>query len=112
MSRTPTLAPKLLNSTMKMKNETPLLTVPSRFSLKKYAFYGILALVSLLGLGITQSARAYTVTLQQVGSNVVANGSGAINLTGLVHDGIYGAGSPALQANVGFMETGAQGLVA
>ena len=28
-------------------------------------------------------AQAYTVTLQQVGSNVVATGSGAINLTGL-----------------------------
>lgn len=72
------------NSTMKMKNETPLLTVPCRSSLKKHAFYGILALVCLLGLGITESARAnYIVTLQQVGSNVVANGSGAIDLTGL-----------------------------
>ena len=28
-------------------------------------------------------AQGYTITLQQVGSNVVANGSGAINLTGL-----------------------------
>ena len=28
-------------------------------------------------------AQAYTVTLKQIGSNVVANGSGAINLTGL-----------------------------
>ena len=28
-------------------------------------------------------AQAYTVTLQQIGANVVANGSGAINLTGL-----------------------------
>ena len=28
-------------------------------------------------------AQAYTVTLEQIGSNVVANGSGAINLTGL-----------------------------
>ena len=28
-------------------------------------------------------AQAYTVTLEQVGANVVANGSGAINLTGL-----------------------------
>src|SRR4026208_516826 len=28
-------------------------------------------------------AQAYLVTLEQVGSNVVANGSGAINLTGL-----------------------------
>src|SRR6266487_2921586 len=35
-------------------------------------------------LGIRQSAQAgYTVTLQQVGPNVVATGSGAINLTGL-----------------------------
>jgi hypothetical protein len=106
MSRTPTLARKLPNSTVKMKNETPLLTVPSRSSLKKHAFYGILALMSLLLLGITQSARAYTVTLQQVGSNVVANGSGAINLTGLFSDGVYTPGSPALEANVGFIETG------
>ena len=30
-----------------------------------------------------QPAQAYTVTLQQVGSNVVATGSGPINLTGL-----------------------------
>ena len=28
-------------------------------------------------------AEAYTVTLQQMGANVVANGSGPINLTGL-----------------------------
>jgi hypothetical protein len=46
------------NSTLKMKNQTPLVTVPSRFFLRKHAFYGVLALVSLLGLGITQSARA------------------------------------------------------
>ena len=32
-------------------------------------------------------AQAYTVTLQQMGSNVVANGSGAINLTGLTLPG-------------------------
>ena len=52
-------------------------------TMRKHTFYGILTLVSLLGLGITQSARAYSVTLQQMGANVVANGSGAINLTGL-----------------------------
>ena len=51
---------------------------------RKHVFYGILALVSLLGLGITQSARAnFMATIDQVGTNVVANGSGAINLTGL-----------------------------
>ena len=32
---------------------------------------------------LVRPAQAYTVTLQQVGSNVVATGSGAINLTGL-----------------------------
>ena len=44
--------------------------------------------LTLFGIAVTslfsvQPAQAYTVTLQQVGSNVVANGSGAINLTGL-----------------------------
>ena len=51
---------------------------------RKHVFYSILALVTLLGLGITQSARAnYTVNLEEVGSNVVATGSGTIDLTGL-----------------------------
>src|SRR5215472_3066613 len=39
-----------------------------------------------------QPAQAYTVTLQQVGSNVIANGSGAFNLTGLI--GPVGATNP------------------
>jgi len=34
-------------------------------------------------LSSVRPAEAYTVTLQQMGSNVVANGSGAFNLTGL-----------------------------
>src|SRR5437764_1674585 len=34
-----------------------------------------------------QPAQAYTVTLEQVGSNVVATGSGPINLTGLTLPG-------------------------
>ena len=39
-------------------------------------------------LGIRQSAQAgYIVTLQEVGSDVVATGSGAINLTGLTFVG-------------------------
>ena len=42
----------------------------------------------LFGIAVTslfsvQPAQAYIVTLQQVGSNVVATGSGPINLTGL-----------------------------
>ena len=63
---------------MKMKNETPLLTVPSRSSLRKHAFYGILALVSLLGLGITQSASA----------------SALYTFSGTVSGGIFENGQP------------------
>ena len=44
--------------------------------------------LTLFGIAVTslfsvQPAQAYTVTLEQVGSDVVANGTGAINLTGL-----------------------------
>ncbi len=42
-----------------------------------------LVLAWLLSVGPAQAG--YTVTLQQVGPNVVATGSGAINLTGLTH---------------------------
>ena len=42
--------------------------------------FGIAAITSLLSV---QPAQAYMVTLEQVGSNVVATGTGAINLTGL-----------------------------
>ena len=73
---------------------------------RKHAVYGILALVSLLGLGITQSARAYSVTLQQVGSNVVANGSGAINLTGLSFLASGTQGGAILQPPIGAIVTG------
>ena len=43
--------------------------------------------LTLFGIAVTsllsvQPAQAYTITLGQVGSNVVATGSGAINLTG------------------------------
>ena len=42
------------------------------------------ALVAVTSLFSVQPAQAgYTVTLQEVGSNVVATGSGAIDLTGL-----------------------------
>ena len=45
----------------------------------------LIALALLIGCGLSLSPAwaGYTVTLQQVGSNVVATGSGAIDLTGL-----------------------------
>jgi hypothetical protein len=39
--------------------------------------------IAVTSLFPVEPAQAYTVTLQQIGSNVVATGSGAINLTGL-----------------------------
>ena len=51
-------------------------------------------------------AQAYTVTLEQVGSNVVANGSGAINLTGLTLV-VSGALEPGvIVPNIGIIQIG------
>ena len=46
--------------------------------------------IAVTSLFCVQPAEAYTVTLKEVGANVVANGSGAINLTGLA---FFGPGS-------------------
>src|SRR5262249_5513413 len=43
----------------------------------------IFTAVAVTSLYSVQPAQAYTVTLQQIGANVVANGSGAFNLIGL-----------------------------
>src|SRR5215472_3239148 len=67
--------------------------------------------LTLFGIAITslfsvQPAQAYTVTLEQMGANVVANGSGAINLTGLTPD-VSGIGVPGtIAANLGLIEIG------
>ena len=66
---------------------------------------------SLMFTGVTASlfsvrpAQAFTVTIDQVGSNVVANGSGAFNLMGLTASGNGHNGSPAIGAT--FIQIGA-----
>ena len=51
-----------------------------------------------------QPAQAFKITMQQVGANVVATGSGAINLTGLTFDFESGAGLNAgIQGNHGLI---------
>ena len=56
-------------------------------------------------LGIRQSAQAgYIVTLQQVGPDVVATGSGAIDLTGLTFSQ-SGSVNPAIRPTVLFRST-------
>jgi hypothetical protein len=65
--------------------------------------------IAVTSLFSVQPAQAYTVTLQQVGANVVATGSGAINLTGLTGVGLFSPGSADLGANVGYIQTGVHG---
>ena len=52
----------------------------------------------------------YIVTLKQVGSNVVANGGGAINLAGLSHSGSAGGSQPYIKAEEGTIVTGPKGV--
>ena len=53
-----------------------------------------------------QPAQAFTVTVDQVGSNVVATGSGAFNLTGLNFVENTISGVAAIQANQGVISIG------
>jgi hypothetical protein len=53
-----------------------------------------------------QPARAYTVTLKEVGANVVANGSGAFNLTGLTFEGSTTQIGGLLNASFGIIVMG------
>ena len=51
----------------------------------------------------TQPAQGFTMTLQQVGSNVVANGSGAFNLSELTGAGNLDGGVKRVRASIGFI---------
>jgi len=61
--------------------------------------------IAVMSLICVRPAEAYTVTLHQAGSNVVATGSGAINLTGLsfIENGSIG---PGINPHVAFIVTG------
>jgi VPDSG-CTERM motif len=65
-----------------------------------------LMFTAVTSLVCVQPAQAYTVTLQQIGSNVVANGSGAINLTGLTLSFPSAFSGAVVFASVGQIETG------
>ena len=56
--------------------------------------------IAVTSLFSVQPAQAFTVTLQEMGLNVVANGRGAINLTGLSIP-THGSSVAAMQANLG-----------
>jgi hypothetical protein len=69
---------------------------------------------SLMFTAVTESlffvrpAQGYTITLEQIGSNVVANGSGAINLTGLTFV-VVTTNSPYIYGAFGKIITGPNG---
>src|SRR6516165_9675206 len=65
-----------------------------------------LFVIAVTSLFSVQPAQAYTVTLEQMGSNVVANGSGAINLSGLTPPA-SGIVTRFVYANQGTIITGA-----
>jgi len=67
--------------------------------------------LTLLGIAVTslffvQPAQAYSVTLQEIGPDVVAIGSGSINLTGLSFFGSDPIAGPLIQPKSGFILTG------
>ena len=64
--------------------------------------------IAVTSLFSVRPAQAYTVTLDQVGANVVANGSGPINLTGLTSIGLT-QGVGVIQPNTALIITGPTG---
>jgi hypothetical protein len=69
------------------------------------------AVALLLGSGLTAppAEAAYVVDLTQVGANVVATGSGALDLSGLTPDGLFFVG-PVLEPSAGIIGTGVSNL--
>ena len=65
-----------------------------------------LASITLLGVSIRPAQAGYTVTLMQVGTDVVATGSGAIDLNGLTFVGSGDDFNPAIDPPLGIIATG------
>jgi hypothetical protein len=88
----------------------PMKTTNCPFQIFKLAVAATVAIVIMCGLSVRTTQAGYIVTLQQVGSNVVATGSGAIDLTGLSSFGSAFA-SPEMYPAHGIMGTGPSGTV-
>ena len=74
------------------------------------AIRGSLMFTAVAALSV-DPAQAYRVTLKEVGSNVVANGSGPINLTGLTLTDFGLILTGTISANVGLIITGGVAIV-
>jgi PEP-CTERM motif len=67
----------------------------------------VAAIALLAGLS-SQTQAAFTITIQQVGSNLVATGSGSINLTGISSNG-FGFDTPHIAGAFASADVGATG---
>ena len=67
------------------------------------------ACAALVGGTVAANASTYLATVEQVGPNVVATGSGSVNLTGLISQGTVVA-ALQIQASDGFLSLGSTGL--
>ena len=65
----------------------------------------MLAMVFAWGLCVQPAQAGYILTLQQLGPNVVATGSGALDLTGLSY-AVTGAGGSGMEPSAAFIITG------
>ena|SRR6266480_4040605 len=70
-----------------------------------------LTAVAALSLFSVQPAQAYSVTLEQIGANVVGTGSGPINLTGLTFQGSVSTNGVGVLPLFGIIFTGPTGSV-
>src|ERR1700736_2104802 len=73
-------------------------------SLRPFQF-ATLAIVIAWGASVRPAQAGYIVTLDQVGPNVVATGSGALDLTGLSY-AVTGAGGSGMEPSAAFIITG------
>jgi hypothetical protein len=84
-------------------------TTNCSFQIFKLSVATTVATVIMCGLSVRSTQAGYVVTLQQVGSNVVATGSGAIDLTGL-GPGSDNQGQSAIEPGSAFITTGPTGI--
>jgi hypothetical protein len=93
----PYLHPRMKTITVPMKTSTVRLFSPTLAT--------TLAIVFAWLLSVRPAQAGYTVTLQQVGPDVVATGSGPLDLTGLSKNGTSSIGG-GISADVGVIATG------
>ena len=78
-------------------------------ALPKKLFPLTLFAIAVTSLFSVQPAQAFTITLKEVGSNVVANGSGAFNVTGLTKEAGMFSTTTGIDGSAGFILTGTPG---